>query len=1077
MVLLKIKSWFMIVLLVMSIFSVYLIGEVDLVSASHIGGNSCCERTLGGSFCVYTDTAQCDPSYASSPSSCDQTSFCQPVCCVDAQNGQCYPNVGAAQCANKVGTTVDVTDSLCQSNPVCQQGCCQVGNQCFLSTQNSCLYQVNNYPNIIPDWNNGITDEYACVDQCAQQDEGCCVDATSCLWTTKGQCSSNNFKSGVYCSDNSLSCGCTPRYRKGCLSDEEDVFWFDSCGNAEGVAEDCDYALGTLCASDGNDAVCGSVHCEDTKLYVNEQGENMNPWDPRAGGFRGNGESWCVYESGTGGFYDRPGSRHYRHVCVNGQELVEPCKDFREEICVQGDVAVEGTPLSFASCKNLDEFPKIDMEKYQQTNDIGRSTIMPGTPDFTDPEKTLISSTTVDKGSRFWEGENAEACEVGKVQCKVIYARSSHFSDYKCEANCDCEKPEFIEKAANYCKMFGDCGADVNILGRGTDDGLPVRWRGTSEGPHPRDLPQGSYASWDVYGRFDGMDALSTTLSGDISDRLAEMSEIGVQLAALAQIAYLVYTAVPILLTGGTLSVGFISAFMETLFGGLIAAGPLGWIIVVILLVLIIIFGDVIGELIGSLLGSDTKSKTITVSCEPWVAPLGGADCDKCGLDGRECSEYRCKSLGTGCELINEGTSNQGCVLRSPQDVSPPLINPWPEALSDGYTIQQTGTGYLVQPDIGYWESFTFGIQTDEEAQCKWDDIHTNTYQEMPHFFESSLFTKQKNMTVSLPGGSDYTYYVRCVDANGNENVNEYTIQFSTVKEPDLTPPLIVSTSIVSGAYMPHDVTESHVALQLNEPVELCWWDLTNGAELEDVPVEQTFVCGNSPGSQGFENPSDPDSWSYSCDGLLTGIGQGAGVSTTYFLRCDDLAGNRMAQAYQLALQGSSPLKLVSAEPSVALYTNNITLFITTAEGAQQGASICSYKEEHSPVYIEFFTTGGTTHQQLLSSLFTGTYYYDISCVDVAGNNALGIVEFSVAVDTVPPHVTQIYTVGSTLHVVTNELSTCAYHTIDSQFSFDAGKVFGVAILDHVITEESPVYYVQCQDDFDNLLSGVTIYV
>ncbi len=30
------------------------------------------------------------------------------------------------------------------------------------------------------------------------------------------------------------------------------------------------------------------------------------------------------------------GARHYRHLCVNGEEMVEGCKDFREEMCVQG---------------------------------------------------------------------------------------------------------------------------------------------------------------------------------------------------------------------------------------------------------------------------------------------------------------------------------------------------------------------------------------------------------------------------------------------------------------------------------------------------------------------------------------------------------------------------------------------------------------------------------------------------------------------------------------------------------------------------------------------------------------------
>ena len=35
---------------------------------------------------------------------------------------------------------------------------------------------------------------------------------------------------------------------------------------------------------------------------------------------------------------DTVGSRHWRHICINGEEIVEPCKDYREEYCTQMDI-------------------------------------------------------------------------------------------------------------------------------------------------------------------------------------------------------------------------------------------------------------------------------------------------------------------------------------------------------------------------------------------------------------------------------------------------------------------------------------------------------------------------------------------------------------------------------------------------------------------------------------------------------------------------------------------------------------------------------------------------------------------
>ena len=67
--------------------------------------------------------------------------------------------------------------------------------------------------------------------------------------------------------------------------------------------------------------------------------------------------------------------------------------------------------------------------------------------------------------------------------------------------------------------------------------------------------------------------------------------------------------------------------------------------------------------------------------CEPWQAPWGGKDCDKCGKDGRPCTKYRCQSLGQACEFFDNG--DQNLCLSSKNDGMSPRIVPLDDAKSE----------------------------------------------------------------------------------------------------------------------------------------------------------------------------------------------------------------------------------------------------------------------------------------------------------------------------------------------------------------------------------------------------------
>ena len=53
------------------------------------------------------------------------------------------------------------------------------------------------------------------------------------------------------------------------------------------------------------------------------------------GNERQNGESWCVYDSFIGDGKDTVGSRHWKRMCIEGEVKVEPCADYRGQLCAQ----------------------------------------------------------------------------------------------------------------------------------------------------------------------------------------------------------------------------------------------------------------------------------------------------------------------------------------------------------------------------------------------------------------------------------------------------------------------------------------------------------------------------------------------------------------------------------------------------------------------------------------------------------------------------------------------------------------------------------------------------------------------
>jgi hypothetical protein len=229
-----------------------------------------------------------------------------------------------------------------------------------------------------------------------------------------------------------LGC-CYNLYDKSCFKNAP----AELCLGKKGIF---DYNPSCLCpeTASTNVSLCDGRQCRDcehTYDYVTKT--NSQP-------MRRHGESWCSYESLAGKGYDYVGSRHYRHYCIDGNEYVEECRDYRDELCTEETVSVGGKPFSNAACR------------INRWEDCASCTTEQCCKDVRFRDCDWKSWLTTDKrcvpyvppGFRFWEGSGREVC-MGATMTKEC-------SGFSCPNI-------WVDDAAMYCYMQGDCGNYRNV--------------------------------------------------------------------------------------------------------------------------------------------------------------------------------------------------------------------------------------------------------------------------------------------------------------------------------------------------------------------------------------------------------------------------------------------------------------------------------------------------------------------------------------------------------------------------------------------------------------------------------------
>jgi len=1257
----KVTAFFLMILIVFSSFAIINLDNVYAQSGQQV----CCEKTINNEYCQFTNADQCASGFRSVSASCEQTSYCKLGSCFVEDDGRCFKNVPQSTCSAKNG--VYFNEPNCNI-PQAQQGCCLLGNEAFFTTLGRCNIITSQFPDVEMKFDESIIDEVSCLELSRSQEKGACVkEDGTCVFTTRETCNtagleeevderlevinktSVGFHEGFLCSNPLLGTECAKQQTTGCF--DGDVYWMDSCGNTENVYEsnkarsynngfiletpncvanpndpncgNCDYGLGNLCgeAPRGITPAFGNFICKSVDCPTTTTGNSVSP---NAGGAKKNGESWCIYDAATGFGRDVVGSRHFRQLCVNGEEISEPCRDFREEICVQGILGEDpfGTEESFGVTARGGNFVEANcrvnrnqgcplIENKEDCENVAFGDCFWLATGIKQDGQTGICLSTVPKGLKFWSdiipsegeilGENVAAnvavqrsrapgaeatsvCSQGNRKCEITYrsggvARISGYSfgfsdNDECVNNCHCEDRSWVVAAHNTCVALGDCGAYYNFVGEFTDEGAGIigESAGSIKLNEVGEWNKGTLSSKDykkpgfmeeikdnkglllslvaigatgLVGLSEGSGIVSGLTSGVLGSLSAAGTLGGGTLTGLFGIAGKGFFGGKTGGAGTTLSKGFQTYGSELASeipanqitpGTIINSGEGQTIIkysipgpaeegIFIPKVESLASGksftipkDAAGisvegstatvnqvstagtfwgwvntaawiyavAQIADIAFAKTKTKTIELSCDPWRAPEGGDNCELCGDDGKGCSEYRCRSLGQNCILVNEGTDKEQCVNLHPNDVNSPIIIPFREEITKGLTIRELTEGgvkgYQINEQIEPFKPIQVAIKTDEPAQCKYDIKNNIKFDDMKNFLGDSLYDTNHTIAIRLPGelaeqealkltnGGQHRLFIRCKDRAGNVNERDYMIKFNIKSGPDLTPPIIEQTSIQNGAFIPQGANETSLSIYVTEPSS-CRWD-TKDTDFE--VMQNTFQCVTT----GIEQSLDVFGL-YKCNTQLTKLEFG---ENKFFFRCKDQPNkqenlrNVNEESFVFSLFGTNSISIVDSGPSGVLF-DVPTLRVVTSGGAENGKALCAFAEEdvNFEAMTQFFNSDSNVHTQELI-IDKGDYNYFVKCRDEAANEASTQINFRLDIDVSGPRIASLYkdTSASLLHLETTENSICEYSNVGS-FRFGEGTLMTGQETIHEATLTSQRYHIVCRDGKNNDAKFVVI--
>ncbi len=472
----------------------------------------CCEKVNVDLYCQDIPSSQCPATSTQSPTSCDTTSYCKPGVCFNSIKGTCLDNTPKLVCNQDGGIWSE------DSPPQCELGCCILGDQAAFVTQTRCKSLSANF-GLTTNYDSSIKDEIQCILTVQNQDKGACVydsiGIRTCKFTTRSECSSSEGKAQIkgeffkdrLCSDESLKTNCGRTENTICVPGKDEVYFVDTCGNPANIYDSSKVGnnnlnywsevadISEVCKAKPNDPNCGNCNYLEGS-FCRDWSKQLNPKRPTYGtnicadlncketsaGFKRHGESWCIYKDK--GEKDKSnnavGSRFYKHICVNGEEILEQCAEFRQEECIEDSIETTLGKFSQAACRVnrwqdcTAQSEKADCENLDRRDCSWKDGITLGA-------NASIGGVCLPKNSpglKFWESEEAKSiCAQANDNCVVTYEKKIG-GDWKCSDNCHCLKENWKKDRSLVCTALGDCGPKINWVG---EEGYKPGFRVTTE--------------------------------------------------------------------------------------------------------------------------------------------------------------------------------------------------------------------------------------------------------------------------------------------------------------------------------------------------------------------------------------------------------------------------------------------------------------------------------------------------------------------------------------------------------------------------------------------------------------------
>ncbi|MFH1451859.1 MAG: hypothetical protein ABIF88_01655 [archaeon] len=1077
------------------------VGLFGIVLAEDSG---CCTLTSDGAVCssnILED--DCDGIFAPNLL-CSSSTICDKGCCFDSVAGIYDRNVLESDC----GLPGWDSDEYCSEDghPGSKEGCCVLEDLVEYETQGKCNTHTVALGLEFVDWRNDLSFPECMTLMHATEKSACVLVGGNCKMVTAEKCLELGGdyifpgSVGVLCTSewaHESGSGCEMSEETTCIEGSDKVYFLDDCNNIaniynSGKATDQEYWNEIISPEnscnpndeDGNakSKTCGNCNVFEGGVCSSKSIGNGNPVmgdyycrDVRCefgGTMYDNGDSWCAYEGVIGNGSDVVGSRHWRYVCNQGTINIEPCEDYRNEICIQYNTEEDGEIVQYNADCNKNNWRSC--VAINGNEDLTQEEKIEGCEETVncDVEDVLIGDAFsfqvcvpkypggFDLGNNESATEAEDLCGLATMRCDVLYRRD-WLGRCKISHNGECFGSVFAEEMNEFCRKMGDCGGEVNIAGK-----FVKNYKLSDNTPN---LSQ----AW-----IENLTNLSITIPGQYAvvenySEYLELVGIGASHDRRRDARRAAVVA------------GFASSFIGDLYTNIaswqvfIAAGGLQ-------------SGSVIEHVFGG-----CSPGVVEFTCEVWQPPKDGEDCSFCNADPfKPCSKYRCESLGTGCRFIDDYDATEGdylCLDSCASDLEAPDIEPYEEILTSGHKYSNVNDfGYKIQPlDGGCVDSYTsieFGVITDEPTICRYSINEMKDFENMSTFgrnvygTEHSMIKSFINPSHGKSSGLDVSeeteIFVRCQDSCGHIGPVDdfYEISLCVNEEDDESAPRVVRFEPESGSMVGYD-SESKLIKVITNEYSYCRWDF---ADVSYSEMKTDFFCLDS-----LDHPSSQ--YGYVCYDNLP-------INESYnefWVRCHDqpwLVGSEneneinymdKGEKYILnRIENKIKIDWILPEEDFEIGGDTTTgeIRVKTSVGGDEHR--CYYSKGVDGMKVPMPLPDETNlHKQSGFIWYPGVWEYYFKCFDEFGDVAYGNTSFEIIYDDKVPMIARIWQELGEIFIITTEPAECRYSEKSCSFSWENGTDMGSGETHVIDAIRGKKYYIKCKDDWGNVPSGCSVSV